>query len=61
MKTIVRFGIISLIVAKLAPRMMAQVAATPDPGARQDSVIIFSTPRPLIETEEPLSERRNSW
>lgn len=61
MKTIVRFGIISLIVATLAPRMMAQVAATPDPGVRQDSVIIFSTPRPLIETEEPLSERRNSW
>ncbi len=61
MKTIVRFGIISLIVATLAPRMMAQVAATPDPGVRQDSVIIFSTPRPLIETEEPLSARRNSW
>jgi outer membrane protein W len=61
MNTIVRFGTLFLILATLAPRMMAQVAATPDPGVRQDSVIIFSSPRPLIETEESISDRRNSW
>src|SRR5688500_140225 len=61
MNTIVRFGTFILILTALAPQMMAQVAATPDPEVRDDSVIIFASPRPLIETEEPLSARRNSW
>ena len=60
MKTIVRFSALFLIVVALAPRVMAQVAATPDPETRQDSVIIFDSPRALIESEEPLSARRNS-
>lgn len=59
MGAILRFGVCSLLA--LAATASAQVAATPDPEVRQDSVIIFNSPRPLIEVAEPISARANSW
>jgi outer membrane protein W len=60
MNTLFRLGIFILLTA-FAAASNAQVAATPDPEVRDDSVIIFNSPRPLIETAEPISARQNSW